>query len=176
MRCGLCLGLLVVIVQLVSGVVRAEPASIAPAVLAAALKTATCDVTLSEATANLQTYELGNGWLLIEARCWRAVYNFASILLVRSPIRSRQPRLQRFALWTPAGFADTYSLAAPQFDPGSHELTMRHQDSAGGDCGTIGQWVWSGSRFRLSGFWNKPECDGEEFEIEDRWRVFPRRP
>jgi hypothetical protein len=42
-----------------------------------------------------------------------------------------------------------------------------------GDCGTIGEWKWTGSDFKLARYWSKPDCDGEPFDDDAKWQVFP---
>jgi hypothetical protein len=150
-------------------------ALIPAAVLGAALKTADCDVAPAEAADNLEVYDLGRGRRLVEAPCWHAIYNFAGILFVVDPSAPGRARLQRFELWTGQAFAPSYSLTLPQFDPDSKILSMRHLGRGTGDCGTIGQWEWTGDRFRMTGFWRKDACDGEDFDTDERWRVFPAR-
>jgi hypothetical protein len=159
----------------VCSAVQAAPDLVPRSVLASALKTADCDVPLAEAADNLATYDLGRGRQLIEARCWNAVYNFASILFLLDPAVPAKPRLLRFQVWNGKAFESNYALTLVQFDPDSLTLSMRHLARGLGDCGTLGQWSWTGTQFRMTGFWQKGECDGEDFDIEDRWRVFPPR-
>lgn len=155
---------------------RAEPELIPRTVLGAALKTADCDVPPAEAADNLEVYDLGHGRQLVEAPCWHAVYNFASILFVAETSAPRRPRLQRFQVWNGTGFEASYSLTLPQVDSDSGILSMRHLGRAIGDCGTIGQWEWTGDRFRMTGFWQKDACDGADFDTDKKWQVFPPRP
>jgi hypothetical protein len=164
-----------VIWLVVGGGTRADPPLIPPSILGAGLKAADCDAPLAEAADNLEAYDLGRGRRLIEARCWHAVYNFASILFVLDPAAPAKPRLLQFQVWNGTGFEPSYSLTLPQFDPDSQTLSMRHLGRATGDCGTIGQWTWTGTQFRMTGFWSKEACDGEDFDTDDRWRVFPPR-
>jgi hypothetical protein len=44
-----------------------------------------------------------------------------------------------------------------------------------GDCGSAGEWAWTGREFKMTGYWDKPNCDGEEFDRDERYRVFPPR-
>ena len=37
-----------------------------------------------------------------------------------------------------------------------------------GDCGEIGDWRWTGKNFKLTGYWNKADCDGKVFDIGSR--------
>ncbi len=157
------------------GSAQAAPELVPRSVLAAALKTADCDVPLAEAADNLATYDLGRGRQLIEVRCWNAVYNFASILFLFDPSTPAKPRLLQFRVWNGKAFEPSYALTLVQFDPDSLTLSMRHLARGLGDCGTLGQWSWTGREFRMTGFWQKDECDGADFDIEDRWRVFPPR-
>jgi hypothetical protein len=163
------------IAGLVCGGARAELPRIPPPVLAAAMKTAECDVPVAEAIDNLEPHDLGHGLMLVEARCWRAVYNFGNVLFVLDPSAPGRARLLHFQLWNGHAFEQTYSLTLPQFDPETKRLTMRHLGRGLGDCGTIGQWDWTGANFRMTGYWSKDDCDGEDFEADDRWRIFPAR-
>jgi hypothetical protein len=41
-------------------------------------------------------------------------------------------------------------------------------------CAHAGEWTWSGTEFKMAGYWDKPDCNDEsEFDRGDRFRVFP---
>jgi hypothetical protein len=50
------------------------------------------------------------------------------------------------------------------------------KDRGVNDCGSIGNWKWSGTEFELQAYWVKPDCDGEALVPDDQYQVFPKRP
>src|SRR5438552_3677138 len=149
---------------LVANAGAAERPLVPREILAASLKRADCDVALAEAADNLEPHELGRGRKLVEARCWHAVYNFANILFVLDPATPAKARMLQFRLWNGSALAPSYSITLPQFNEATQLLQSRHLDRGLGDCGTLGEWRWTGSEFRMTGYWRKGDCDGEDFE------------
>jgi len=148
------------------------------AVIAAGLKQADCDVPLEEVT-ELDPDDLGDGLKLVQVSCWRAAYNFGSILFAVDPNARDQARLLQFDIVDEKGkLAKTYSIDLPDFDAKKKTLASYHKSRGVGDCGTIGEWRWTGRDFKLTGFWDKEKCDGELFDADAReakWRVYPLR-
>jgi hypothetical protein len=70
-----------------------------------------------------------------------------------------------------------YSITSPTYEAKTRTLNSFHKGRGAGDCGSIGEWKWSGWFFRLTHMWVKADCDGEPFEWENRqsWQVFPKK-
>lgn len=147
------------------------------AVITAGHKQAKCSVPLKEALQPGEVQDLGRGLKLVEIYCWRAAYNFGSILFA---VPAKQPgagRLLRFPEWDhhkkKIGFS--YSLSSPGYDSDTKQLGAGHKLRGAGDCGSITRWIWTGADFKLSKSWFKDECDGESMDDDniDKYQVYP---
>jgi hypothetical protein len=169
------LGLAVIVAG--CGALRADP--ILPNdIVASALAQAECTVPLDDASDNMSLQHLCRGLKLVEVSCLSGAYNFASILFAVDLNKVEKARLLRFQTWADKSFKPTYVLTLPTFDPKTQRLTSFHKGRGVGDCGTMGQWLWSGSDFKMTDYWNKETCDGKEFGFGTnvaKWRVFPKR-
>ena len=156
----------------------AEETYLPRAVIAAGLKQADCEVPLAEAT-ELDPDELGGGLKLVMVSCWRAAYNFGSILFTVDPKARDKARLLQFQVVDEKKkLTKTYSIDLPDFDAKKKTIASYHKGRGVGDCGTIGEWRWTGRDFKLTGFWTKEKCDGEVFEADShqkKWQVYPPR-
>ena len=83
------------------------------AIIAAGLKTADCDIPVDEVT-ELDPQDLGNGLKLVQVSCWRAAYNFGSILFAVSPDERDKARLLSFQTVDGKGFSEVYDLNLPE--------------------------------------------------------------
>jgi hypothetical protein len=163
-------------VSLTASAAGPEKPVLPPDVVAAALKRAQCTVAVDEA-AVIGTERLSGRLELVELRCWRGAYNVGSILFAVPDDRPQDARLLTVERWQDGRIQPSYSVSSPGYDRATRTLSSNHQARGTGDCGTIGEWQWTGWHFRLLNVWNKDRCDGEPFEWEsrDKWQVFPRR-
>lgn len=146
-------------------------------VIAAGLKQADCEVPLDEVT-ELDPDDLGGGLKLVAVSCWRAAYNFGSILFAVDPKARDKARLLQFKMVDNKKLTTTYSIDLPDFDAKKKTLSSYHKGRGVGDCGSIGEWRWTGQDFKLTGFWSKDDCDGKVFDTgarDKKWRVYPFR-
>ena len=134
-----------------------------------------CTVPLKKAAASAELAALGKRLKLVTISCWRAAYNFGSILFALDPADRDRARQLRFNIWNGKKFTSTYQLSNVDYDEKTGKLGSLHKGRGIGDCGSIGQWKWTGRNFKLTGYWFKEECDGTPFEDDKKWRVFPRR-
>lgn len=156
----------------------ALPVVLPKALVAESFKKADCQIEIDEAIKDLETIgELSAGLHLVEIYCWRAAYNFGSILFAVDPKEPAKARLLRFKTLGEKGkLIDTYQLSSPSYDEKTKKLGSAHKGRGVGDCGSVGEWHWRGKDFVLTRYWNKDACDGEPFdneELPDRWLVYP---
>jgi hypothetical protein len=154
--------------------------SLPKGLVADAFKKADCSVEIDEVINDLEPLgELSGGLKLVEVYCWRAAYNFGSILFAVNPKEPAKARLLRFkTLGEKNRLIDTFQLSSPSYDEKTKLLGSSHKGRGVGDCGTVGEWRWGGKDFVLARYWNKDECDGEPFDNEDqpdRWLVYPKK-
>lgn len=110
-------------------------------------------------------------------KCEHGPYNVAMILFAFDPAQPAAARLLRF----PAPDENRkeewqqYRLTFPEYDPKAKRLHSFHKSRGLGDCGSAGEWRWTGKEFRLNGYWITKNCDGRLFDASklNRWRVFP---
>jgi hypothetical protein len=150
------------------------------ALVADAFKKAECDVGLDEALKDLEAAgDLSDGLKLVEVSCWRAAYNFGSILFAFEPSAPDKARLLSIrTLGEKNKLISTYQLSSPSYDEKTKTLSSFHKGRGVGDCGSSGEWRWNGKDFELKRYWNKDECDGQPFDVEEqpaRWLVYPPR-
>jgi hypothetical protein len=136
-------------------------------------KAANCDVELEDE--DYEAENLGKGLKLVEVYCWRAAYQAGSIYFAVDPKAPEEARLLRFTIWDENRLVQTLSLTSPAYDPRSRRLGMAHKGRGMGDCGSVGEWKWTGKDFRLIAYWNKDECDGKPFDDNRKWLVYPSR-
>jgi Protein of unknown function (DUF1176) len=150
----------------------ADPIKIPFKVVDAAFKKAECTIELKD-EGRTEVEELGGGLKLVEIYCWRAAYQAGSIFLAVDPKKPDKARLLRYQHWTSKGLTWVYSLTEPTYDPETKKLASAHKERGVGDCGTIGEWKWTGTEFRLINWWFKEACDGEPFNDDEKWHVYP---
>lgn len=150
----------------------ADPVKIPFKVVEAAFKTAKCTNELKDEELD-NVSDLGGGLKLVEVYCWRAAYQAGSIFLAVDPKAPGKARLLRFQMWGKQRSTAVYSLTSPDFDPQTKKLASFHKGRGMGDCGGMGEWKWTGANFKLTGYWFKENCDGQPFDDDKKWRVFP---
>jgi hypothetical protein len=147
------------------------------AVLTAAMKKGDCSLKLKEAIEGIDTSQLAPKLQLVEVPCWRAAYQAGSIMLAVDPAAPAKARLLQFQHFANKKLTTSYSLTMPAFDEATKKLRSFHKGRGLGDCGTSGEWTWTGSDFKLTGYWVKDPCDEEPMEDEgdgaEKWRVYP---
>lgn len=157
---------------------QAQQVSLPKPLIADAFKKADCDVEIDEVIKDLEyTGDLSGGLKLVEVPCWRAAYNFGSILFAVNPKEPAKARLLRFKTLGEGGkLIDTYQLSSPSYDEKTKKLGSAHKGRSVGDCGSVGEWYWRARDFTLTRYWNKDECNGEPFDSEDqpgKYLVYP---
>ena len=166
--------LLAILAACFATVARAEPVPVSHKAIEAGWKQAECSVELKDEKER-DGEDLGNGLKLVEVYCWRAAYQAGSILFAVDPKKPDDARLLRFQTWNGKRFEPTFSLTDPSYDPKTKKLSSAHKGRGVGDCGSIGNWAWSGAEFKMTAYWNKDKCDGKAFDTAKRWQVFPKR-
>jgi hypothetical protein len=142
----------------------------------AAFKKAKCTIELQDEE-RTEVEDLGGGLKIVEIYCWRAAYQAGSIFLAVDPKALGTARLLRFREWDAAKklLITVYALSNPSFDAATRTMRMGHKGRGVGDCGVAGQWKWTGRDFVLTRFFSKPDCDGEPFDDDRKWQVYPPR-
>lgn len=152
-----------------------EPA-ISQKLIARALEVPECSVSRQEAADSIELADLGMGLKLVTVSCWRAAYNFGSVFFALDPTAPEKARLLSFRIYSQKEFVQTYQLSNVDYNEKTRTLSSLHKGRGVGDCGSIGEWKWTGTNFRMIGYWLKKDCDGEPFDDDGKkWRVFPRR-
>jgi hypothetical protein len=136
-------------------------------------KKADCTVELEDAAKDPQSFDLGEGKTLFLVSCWRAAYQSGSIAFVSD--RASPAKLLTFQSWDGKRFVPLQSLSETDFDPEKKTLSSYHKGRGLGDCGSMGEWAWTGSEFKLAKYFYKEKCDGRDFSGGRRWQIFPRR-
>jgi hypothetical protein len=157
---------------LATSAIAQEP-TLPASVMAAGMHTAECDEPVN-ADSIVETNDLGGGQSLVEVRCWRAAYQSGSIFFLvpaKAPDRARLLRFQEPD--DKNGLKSSFSLSDADFDPKARIMSSAYKSRGVGDCGTRGAWTWTGSDFKLMRYWSKPDCDGEPFDDDAKWQVFP---
>src|SRR5262245_584075 len=154
----------------------ADPIKIPFKVIQAAFKQAECTTELQDEDRS-EVQELGGGLKLVEIYCWRAAYQAGSIFLAVDPKAPDKARLLRFHLWSDETkrLVVGSTLSNPNLDEEKKMMSAGHKGRGVGDCGTAGEWKWTGRDFMLMRFWSKPDCDGQPFDDDRRWQVYPPR-
>jgi uncharacterized protein DUF1176 len=152
-----------------------EPA-VPQKLIARALEVPECSVSPKEAADSVELADLGRRLKLVTISCWRAAYNFGSVLFALDPAAPDNARLLSFQIYSEKKFVQTYQLSNVDYNEKTRTLSSLHKGRGVGDCGSIGEWKWTGTNFKLTGYWLKENCDGEPFDNDGKkWRVFPRR-
>jgi len=155
---------------LLTRIAAAEDAPLPAPVMADGARTAQCTEPIN-ADSVIGTTSLGGGQSLVEVRCWTAAYQSGSIFFVTR--KGAAARLLRFQEPAKQRFATSLSLSEAEFDKKTRIMRSLAKGRGAGDCGTIGEWKWTGSDFKLARYWSKPDCDGEPFDDDAKWQVFP---
>jgi hypothetical protein len=152
--------------------------SIPSSVIAAGLSKADCDkgVDQEQDESGYEMDDLGGGLGLVTVSCWWGAYNYGDIFFDVDPAHPDQARLLSFSSFDDKAKPNTvFVLVNAEFTPETKILSEDYKGRGIGDCGTMGDWAWGGSAFALKQFWSKPDCDGELFERDPRWQIFPPR-
>jgi len=148
-------------------------------VVEAGLKTADCAVTYEQATEHLDPpHDLGDGQKLQEVLCWKAAYQYAGIFFAYDEAAPERARLLAFRFPQIRGYESRHSVTAPEFDTKEKTISSLHKGRGPGDCGSAGEWKWSGRDFLLQKYWLKVDCNGKRFDPKRRpkeWLVFPKK-
>ena len=162
----------VLVAAIFGSIAVAEEAPLPIAVLANGGRMAQCSQPMN-ADGVIATTSLGGGQSLVEVRCWTAAYQSGSIFFVFRKGAAKAARLLRFQEPAKQGFTTSFSLSEAEFDEKTRIMRSFAKGRGAGDCGTIGEWKWTGSDFKLARYWSKPDCDGEPFDDDAKWQVFP---
>ena len=151
----------------------AQDNSLPRATLEDAFKKVECTVPLEEAASSPESFDLGGGKKLFVVNCWRAAYQSGAIVLVTDG--AGPARLLTFQGWNGKKFEIMQSLSEADFDPEKKIIASFHKGRGIGDCGSMGEWAWTGNDFKLKTYFFKEKCDGQPFNNVRRWQIFPRR-
>jgi hypothetical protein len=152
-------------------------------VIQAGLVEADCDLPddgedrFFEAGEQIDAGALGGGLELVAVSCWGAAYNFGHILFAVDPSAPAKARLLRVENPLPPSAEDGvtgYTVTNFEYDPETKMLGEFAKGRGLGDCGSIGNWLWDGENFKLTGYWEKEECDGEVLEPDEKYRIYPK--
>jgi hypothetical protein len=153
----------------------AQTGDLPRAAVTAGLQQADCEMAIEDSLKEITSYALGHGLRLIQVPCWAAAYNFGSVLFVVDAKAPEKARLLNIPTWSQGKPSETYDLTLPAFDEKTKVLRSYHKGRGVGDCGEAGQWRWTGTTFKLTGYWDKEDCDGKVFKRTAQWRVYPPR-
>ena len=147
-------------------------------VITAAMKKADCSLPIKDALEGIDVSTLDDKLKLVEVPCWRAAYQAGSILFVLDPAAPAKARLLSFQHWNGKKIGPTLNLTMPSFEESTKVLSSFNKGRGLGDCGSIHEWAWERSDFKLTGAWVKNDCDGEPFDEADekdkeKWRIYP---
>jgi len=153
-----------------------DPINIPFPTVQAAFKKGECSIELKDEPRE-EVQDLGNGLKLVEIYCWRAAYQAGSIFLAVDPKAPANARLLQFHEWSDRKNAliVVTALSNPGFDPVTKVMSAGHKGRGVGDCGTAAEWKWTGRDFMLLRYWIKEKCDGEPFDNDRKWQVYPPR-
>jgi len=156
---------------------HAEPAPTARGLFEAAWQRAECNQHIDQALNNSRYHELGGGYSLGMVLCWLGPNSETQILFLVAPRTGGRPQLLRFEEWRDKTFVATDVLSMPDYEPTTKTITSHRRYSSSGMCAQAGAWTWSGTEFKMTGYWDKPDCnDDSELDRGDRFRVFPPKP
>jgi hypothetical protein len=156
---------------------NAQTVAVPAAALDSAFDAAQCIVTKEESLEMAQSYDIDNGRKIVVAGCWRAAYQAGDIVFVIEP--DGAARLMSFERprvgGNGKGMERVQQLSEAAFDPAKKTMSSFHKGRGIGDCGSMGEWAWTGTEFRLKAFFFKEKCDGKLFSGGKRWQVFPAK-
>jgi hypothetical protein len=153
---------------------RAEPAPSPRALFEAAWSRSECNQHIDQSLNNARYHELGGGYSLGMVLCWLGASSESHILFVVAPRTGGRPQLLRFEEWRGTTFEPIDALTMAEYDPDKKAIISYRRYSGGGVCGGAGEWTWTGREFKMTGYWDKPDCkDDSEFDRSDRFRVYP---
>lgn len=154
--------------------VRTEPAASVRGLFDGAWKRAACNQPIDLALNAARYHDLGGGYSLGRVLCWLGPRSESHILFLVAPKTGGRPQPLQFQFWRNQAFVDTDVLPMAEYHTESRTLTSFIRYSGSGACGAAGEWSWTGAEFKLSGFWDKPDCKGDRaFDRDERYRVFP---
>jgi Protein of unknown function (DUF1176) len=155
---------------------HAEPAPTARGLFEGAWKRVECNQPIDMALNNARYHELGGGYSLGMVLCWLGRNSESLILFLVAPRTGGKPQLLRFEEWRDKKFVPADVVSMADYDPRTRRITSYQRYSASGICAQAGEWTWSGSEFKMTGYWDKPDCNDEsEFDRGDRFRIFPQK-
>ena len=134
-----------------------------------AFRQANCTVAFAESLAAAEPFDLGDGKTLFKVGCWRMDYQSGSILLIVDGDGNVRPLT--FQSWNGHTFEPALTLADVDYVPQSKTLTSYWKGNSEAECGSIGVWAWTGSEFKMTGYWYKAKCDGYQLSGQKRYRI-----
>jgi hypothetical protein len=153
---------------------QAEQAPTVRGLFESAWKRAECNQPIDMALNNARYHELGGGYSLGVVLCWLGPNSESQILFLVAPKTGGRPQLLRFETWRDKKFAPADVVSMADYDPNTRRITSYQRYSSSGICAQAGEWTWSGTEFKMTGYWDKPDCkDENEFDRGDRFRIFP---
>jgi Protein of unknown function (DUF1176) len=154
--------------------VRAEAAPTVLPLFEGAWKRAECNQPIDMALNNARYHELGGGYSLGMVLCWLGPNSESLILFLVAPKTGGRPQLLRFEEWRDKKFVAADVVPMADYDPNTRRISSYRRYSSSGICAQAGEWTWSGGEFKMTGYWDKPDCkDESEFDRGDRFRIFP---
>jgi hypothetical protein len=151
----------------------AQDAALPRAAIEDGFKKAECSLPIEDVLTDQQSFDLGNGKKLFLVNCWRAAYQSGSIVFFADG--AVPPRLLTFQSWDGKKFVPFDAPSEAEFDLEKKTLSSFHKGRGIGDCGSMGEWTWTGTAFKMSAYFYKEKCDGKPFAGGKRWQIFPRR-
>ncbi|MBV9348624.1 MAG: DUF1176 domain-containing protein [Pseudolabrys sp.] len=156
-------------VLLLTASAQAQDVTLSRDTVEEAFKKAECRTEVGEALANAEPFDLEKGYRLYALTCWQSDYQSGSVLFLRDGAGRARPLT--FQHWTGKKFEPSLVLAEVDFVPQSGTLTSFNKGNAQAECGQIGTWHWTGSEFKMTGYWYKERCDGYQLEGQKRYRI-----
>jgi hypothetical protein len=118
---------------------------------------------------DIESYRMPGGFALHIAPCFAGAYNFTQLYFFQ---RRDDLQLVYFADYY-EGWSGTNQLFNSDFNPRTGRLGAFYKGRGIGDCGSAGQWVWSGYSFKLTEFSAWPGCDNGR--SSDDWPIVYKR-
>lgn len=147
------------------GVTGDATASVTDAIRAKIEKRVEIDCDPPPENITIESYHLPGGFLLHVTQCFSGPYNFSQLYFFE---RKGDLQLIYFADYDEA-WIGTNQLFNSEFEPKTGRLVSFYKGRGVGDCGSTGQWVWSGYSFRLMEFRAWPDC--ENGKNDEDWTV-----
>lgn len=127
-----------------------------------------------------QVYQVGEQKYLVELLCFMAAYqgNYQYVLY-ESPPTGVKATLLQLRVFEPDNTGQLISReidelgGLPTFDPATQMLTVFTKARGVGDCGSYGQYQWTGAGFQLTQYRVKLECDGQYVDPENYPQIYP---